>query len=282
MKLFFKVFLFCALSIFVARFTHRQTKGFRLSKIQENTAPSSLPPLLHTEEEKEEARTLLQGKFTYLGRGLQSFCFLSEEGNTVLKLFNNRYQRKIFWLRLLPFTEKEVSYLESKLCKTFESYVLAYKELKKETGLLYLQIHPSEIEVSVTILDPLHIEHTVSLKETAFLLQKKAEPFYVCLERLIYEGKEKEAQEALISLIDFLRARCEKGIGDNDPLIRTNFGFVGTALIEFDVGPFSKDPMIAKPEVYQKEILRITTSLKEWLEVRDPRLAAFLIKLLNS
>lgn len=72
--------------IAAARFSHHATAGFRISKIQNN--------FFHVQEYGHPF--IPQGPFTYLGRGLQSFAFVSEDGNYVLKIFNNHYQRTLF------------------------------------------------------------------------------------------------------------------------------------------------------------------------------------------
>ncbi|MGE5196842.1 MAG: hypothetical protein ACM3JI_05890, partial [Anaerolineae bacterium] len=72
--------------------------------------------------------------------------------------------------------------------------------------------------------------------------------------------------------LELLILRCQKGIADNDALIRTNFGFIDGKAVQIDVGPFSKDSQTREKTCYSKEIVRITTSLKHWLEEHFPEL----------
>src|SRR5579872_2775416 len=151
-----------------ARFCHHKTAGFRISKIQDNTAPFPIPA---SPACAIEVLPLLNQKFTYFGRGLQSFAFLSEDGEHVLKICNNRYQTSLFWLEHFPcpsflhaWRDQKVASYYSKLRATFSSYQLAYEKLKNETGLLALHLEKSqELFPHVQIIDKLGIAHSIDL-----------------------------------------------------------------------------------------------------------------------
>ena len=248
----------------VARFCHHETDGFKLTKIQSNCAH---PQRVEAAPLPQDLDATLSQKFTYLGRGKQSFAFLSEDQTTVLKLFNNRYQRKIFWYSLLPFSHKRVTYFQSKLECLSASYELAFEELQRETGLLYLHLSPtSHLGRTVTLIDKLGIAHTIPLDETGFALQKRGILAYTHLSNLMKEGKREEAVQALQSMLDLIISRCKLGIADNDPLIRTNLGFLEKTPFYIDIGPFSKDDKEKDRDTLDPEIIKITTSLRHWLE----------------
>lgn len=268
----FKLLLFALATLMLARFTHHQTNGFRMSKINSNT---------FLEEEFEERplafeeSEILKGKFTYFGRGLQSFAFLSEDEKYVLKIFNNRIQKKLKFFELLHL-ETYAKMMKSKLHKTYESYKIAYQELREETGILYLHLSPTYLlDRTVVLVDKLGIEHTIDLDNTGFLLQKRAILVYPQLEKLLGQGKIEVAKESLSNLLNLFVTKFQKGIADNDPLIRTNYGFIGTSPLQIDVGPFSKNIAMQNPNVYFPELLRITTSLKHWLRERSPELSDY-------
>jgi hypothetical protein len=274
--------LFALAAIATARFCHHQTHGFRLSKIQNNLLDercAAAEPLDPTTLE-----SIFSQKFRYFNRGLQSFVFLSEDGNTVLKIFNNRYQRKISLFDLLSRIPLCASWANqrkmiqcTKLENTFKSYQIANEELAQETGMLYAHLtQTSHLPLKLQLIDPLNICHTIDPNAYGFVLQRKATMAYPALLHLIEIQDLETAKRRLSSLVQFLIARCQKGIADKDPLIRTNFGFLEETPIEVDVGPFSKDPRIAQLEVYRPEILRITQSLKNWLNEKEPKLVPIL------
>ena len=59
-------------------------------------------------------------------------------------------------------------------------------------------------------------------------------------------------------------------------LLYTNFGFIEEEAIQIDVGPLSHDATIQNPQKMRQEIIRITTSLKNWLAEKSPDLLLFL------
>ncbi len=276
MKKALQILVFCACLIGVARFTHHQTHGFRLSKITGNLCEEStwLAPA---------PSPLFDERYHYLGRGLQSFVFASEDGNTVIKIFNNRYQHRLKLYRLLsklPFAkhwaEERYDYFHSKLLRTFSSYRIAHQEMHAEAGLIYTHLDPStDLPSRLIIVDALNIEHAIDPNHCGFIIQKRAKLVYPTLLDYIRTGKIDEAKSAIASLIDLFVLKYQKGIADNDPLIRTNYGFLDGQPIQIDVGPFSKDLQIADPEVYRQEITKTTRSLKNWLNTHSPELVSF-------
>ncbi len=275
----------------LSRFCHKETQGFRMSKVVSNFSqnPNWEIPVPSSQEQKI-IQGILDQKFTYLGRGFQSFVFLSEDQNYVLKLFNNAYQWRLCLLHAIPslspwqkWQKEKIQKIENKLEKTFLSYKIAFEELREHTGLIYVHLDATQpIHKRVTIVDKLGIEHPVDLDATGFLVQKKAELVYPRIARLMKDGRFDEAQNTISSLLKLLATRCKKGIADSDPLIRTNFGFLENQAVQIDVGPFSKDQMIQKPEIFLKEIARITTSLKHWIENNHPELAPYLAEQLEE
>lgn len=282
-----KNYLFIAiialLSVAAARFCHHQTKGFRITKIQNNldVGPCISPPL--SNQEIDTIRSLFAYPFRYLGRGHQSFVFLSDDDTHVIKVFNNGHQRKIAFFQLLsylPFfnhwANGKAQLFGSKLEKTFESYRIAFDEMKDKTGLLCIHLGRTDDLPPLTLVDPLNISHRLDSNELGFLIQKKVKLAYPALEELIEAQDIARAKCALCSLLDLFIWKCRHGINDNDPLIRTNFGFLNDEVIQIDVGPLSKDFSSHDPERMREEIFRITASLKHWLLERSPELVVFL------
>lgn len=270
-----KAIFIIALIFGIARFCHHQTAGFRMAKIEGNTFLMECPAIAE--------KSCFKQKFRYFGRGLQSFSFLSEDGTLVLKIFNNRYQNRIFWLQHLPFFADKVKCARQKLQRNFTSYQIAYEQLKEETGVLYF--HPSVtnyLNQKVTLIDKLGIEHELDLDKTGFLVQKRALLFYSYLDQLMETGQLDEAKNALSSYIAFVKKRCEKGIGDNDPLIRANAGFYEGRPMQIDVGPFYLDDSLKNPEICKKQLERAALSLKHHLENSYPELGTYLHEIMEK
>ncbi len=277
------VCLSLAALIGVARFCHHATHGFRLSKIRSNLIEQeAILPV--AQDDKEFLTHLFQQKFHFLGRGLQSFVFESDDGKYVLKLFNNRYQTNIQLYSLLshlPFlgslASAKADYFSGKLLKTFKSYEIAFEEMQDKTGLLYIHLKPTQdLPQTLTIVDPLRISHTINPNQTGFLIQKKAILIYPALKDYVSRSDISAAKTALSSLVDLFFWKWDQGIADNDPLIRTNYGIIDGKAIQIDVGPLSKETVLLSKDQKTQQIRKITASLKFWLNENAPELAPYL------
>lgn len=230
-------------------------------------------------------RAMCNQPFYYFGRGLQSFSFVSEDGTIVLKLFNNRYRRRLFWLTLLPFNklwQGKVAIYQAKWQSAFQSYQIASTRLCKETGLLFF--HPQKCHdcPTITLFDPLGSPHTVDLSQFAFALQKRAESSFGFFRKCAANGEKAKAREALLSLIALFKRKGELGIRDDDPLIRTNVGFLDGKAMQIDLGPFSQDPKAVDPDDQRKQIAKSMEGLRCFMERETPSLLPCWYEAINT
>lgn len=276
LTLYFLLLLSC---IGAARFTHHQTKGFRCAKVRHNLPLFSTDYVLAGDE--KAASQILSQKFHFFARGLQSFAFISEDGEYILKLFNNTHQTRSknyrFLKMLFPPATSWALHKEtvatSKLVKAFNSYRIAIEEMQPQTALLYVHGAPTHsLPEKLTIIDPLNIEHQLNPNETGFLLQRRVELAYPTLQKLIDNNELTQAKQAIHSLVQLFTWKYQHHIADNDPLIRTNYGFIGTQAVQIDVGPLSHQETPLSQEDFHKELTRITRSLKHFLEPRSEEL----------
>lgn len=267
----------------LARFTHFQTRGFRIPKIENNFCTTKI---WEPAKEEGEVAPWFHQTYSFLNRGLQSFVFVSEDQQYVIKIFNNRYQSamtRFFFLSKLPFlkswAQTRYQYYKNKLERTFTSYELAHEHFRDKAALVYTHLNPTDhLPPVFTIKDRLHIAHTLDLNQCGFVIQKKCDAFYPTLLSYIELGEMETAKKAIDRLIDLFLYKYEQGIADNDPLIRTNYGFLGGELVQMDVGPFSLDPSLTHPEKYRPILKKTTCSLKNWLALHSPELADYLEK----
>lgn len=273
-----KLLILAICCIGIARFCHYQTKGFRVSKITQNLPLSSQQELIAG----DEPFNILSQKFHFLSRGLQSFVFLSEDGQYVLKVFNNVHQQRhsfYSWAkRLTPWTPLWALHQQKKaldkLERTFTSYKIAFDTMQAQTALVYVHAAPTTaLPSTVTLIDPLGIAHRIDPNQTGFLIQKKVSLAYPTLQKFLDQGDLESAKKALHSLVQLFQWKHEHKIADSDPLIRTNYGFIGTRAIQLDVGPLSLETTPSSDETFHRELVRITTSLKHFLEPRSQELA---------
>jgi hypothetical protein len=186
---------------------------------------------------REDLEKILSQPFHYLASGGQSFAFVSADGRYVLKLFKQHLfaPRSLLFRIPLPSSlqerrERMQSKLRAKTQRAYTGYELAYAKAREETGLLciHLTAHP-QYNYEVDLTDKLGIQHHVSLNQTAFVLQYKAEPL---LTRLQTRSKEASIQQVLT----LLQTLAAKGLIDEDHGLHRNVGFIENRVILFDVG----------------------------------------------
>lgn len=164
----------------------------------------------------------LQQKFYLRDQGGQSYIFFSEDGTIVLKLFKDMPRP---WLILPHYQQKKIG----KLRRTLTGYALAFERIPHDTALLSLHLKPSSTPLPATLIDRLHIAHTIDLSSTYFILQKRAEPL--------------SSRPLPLSQLHQLMSRlCLAHISDHDPRLHLNLGWVGQELIFVDPGRFVDDP----------------------------------------
>ncbi len=239
------------------------TAGFKLAKlcieIPYRSAWDVRTPLSETSAQK-----ILSQPFRYLGKGRQCYAFESQDRAYVLKLF--RFDRRI----LVPHKSKGRTESVDAL---FEGCRLA-AIASEETGLLYLHLNESLGRLPVlNAKGPLRRHYRIPLDRCRFALQKKAIPL---AEGLFNAKQEGSLEERLEEIVVLLRSRIEKGIGNQDPSLWRNFGFIERSAVEIDFGSFVPRPDFSDPSIAEKELSRYLEPLRSWLEKHAPESLHFL------
>ena len=275
---FFKLtaVIFCA--ILLKQFCYQKTDGFALYKIQSKLA---FHPEWEVDCSHENLDSLIDQRYYYLAKGAQSYVFASEDGKTVIKFFRIYHLTPPLWVTglslpiyLQPYKVHKMMEKEQELAKDFESYALAYNELKEETGLLYLHLNKTgHLRKKLTIVDKIGIAHAIDLDQMEFLVQKKATLIFPSIEQLVREESIDAAKQAVSNLVQLLVCRCDKGLFDKDPDLNTNFGFIGTIPVQIDIGRFRRQ---GENKNNRDEISRITDNFRQWLDQKYPSLSEHL------
>lgn len=204
----------------------------------------------------KEALKYLEQPFFFLGEGKQCRVYESADKHLVIKFFKK------------PSKKKTQSQLEESL----QGALLARLSLADETAIVALSLADQRISMpTITLLNHKGKVEKISLKETPFILQRKAMPFKETLLTLVSEKKTTQAATCLQSLFTLL-ARCrQKGIVDRDgSLIRNgNVGFVDGKAVLLDTGK------LRRMEDAKRQTLHDINRLKpllSWLEKASPEL----------
>ncbi len=196
-------------------------------------------------EPTSQITSLLAQKFTYLGEGSQMYAFISEDEQTVLKLFKARHQKHFKVSRFLShLTRSQEDWTRSrqrwqqKFHDTCRRYKWAHLDLREETGLLFIHFEKTPLPLPVVLLDKYTYE--IDLAKHPFILQKKAvlTPDY-------FRKNPQKKEAATLALKEFFISRLEKGFNDPRQSLSINFGFIDDKPVQIDVGkiePFTGDP----------------------------------------
>ncbi len=192
------------------------------------------PPL--SREKKAEITAVLNGPFSYLAKGAQSYVFLSRDQKYVLKLFRFDTCKVPFGQKAMRAFRKwagmrEKYFLSTSLRapKIFNSCQWACSLAPSQTGVVFAHLNPKSADLPVvTLKDRLGRSHQIDPAKYRFVLQKKAEPFGVL------RSKE-EIQPYIDSYFTLLDEIGNLGLVNLDTKLGGNFGFIDgkAAMIDF-------------------------------------------------
>ncbi|HSX03458.1 MAG TPA: hypothetical protein VLG76_01880 [Rhabdochlamydiaceae bacterium] len=276
-KFLIKILLFIVGFICIERFCHGITEGFRPHKILSDL---SFNPEYATEPASDEIKGNLSQPFYFLSSGGQCYAFISEDKQTVLKVFKHHHMRPESYLNriylpqfLEPLRCKIIQERKERLQTIFSSFKLAYDRFKEHTGLLYLHLNKTDtVHQTLTLVDNIGVSHCFDLDNLEFALQKTAVLAYQKIEQCMKTNDLAAAEKCLKSLVELIVTRSKAGLADRDPIIKRNFGFIEEKAIEIDLGSFYEDLGLTKPSSYKRALFCECIKLKSWIQKRYPML----------
>lgn len=268
------------LGVLVSTFSlfYRNKPGFTLEKIRSPFPPSPQWKISSlTPKETELLQTILAQNFHYLACGAQCFAFVSEDGRYVLKFFKMKHFIPKTWLKWLPLPclkNYRVRKIDKRIFnhnQIFSNYKIAYEELQKETGLVYIHLNKSkDLKISVTLRDRKGHPYVAPLDEFEFVLQKKGQIASHKIKSCVQNGNIEGALSCIKTLLQHITIQCQKGFIDKDSGLLNNYGFVEDQAIHFDVGRLIH--IDTDPSLCQQQQLRALKKLEEWSSTDCPSL----------
>lgn len=249
---------------------YKQTDNFSLSMIE---GPL---PLEKSEGGVPSIDRVLMQPYRYLGKGRQSFVFESEDGKWVLKFFNQKYFRTPWYAEFdWPFFSqqrmREVSKRSQRREFYLNSYSIAARELKEETGIVYLHLAPEKFDLpKVQITDKAGRKFEIDLNKISFVLQKKGVPLYSAFDAAFAQGGEMGLYRFLDLFLDSVALRIAKKIGDADHDVEHNWAVSEGKVFHLDPGRFYIDENLLEPPNLKHEWWRATHCLIKWLALHYP------------
>jgi hypothetical protein len=241
-------------------------------------------------EVKSEASKILNQRFNYLSYGGQMTVYESEDGKYVIKFFNPRSVIKENWFHQFSKLRRFNSlrwitntYFRQKvrLQKYFLRYEQAFKDLKEETGLVYVHLDPSTcLSQTLEVVDKEGSLHQVPLDGYPFVLQKKVELTMHHIDRLLKKGDMTGAQESIRQIYDLFLSRARKGYTDRLQTLHKNYGFFEGHAVQLDVGRIRKLETIQQKPL--QEVERIVGNITASIAENYPQLAPLLQECLEK
>jgi hypothetical protein len=228
-----------------------------------------------TESDREDVKRILSQDFRYLGKGCQSYVFVSTDGEYVIKFFKYQRFRPPFWLRYFTFIPKVSNYYDKKIEQKkrkledlYGSWKIAFEDLQPETGLVYIHLNKNTqfLPPNFSFYDKIGLKYIVNMNEMEFLIQKKADMLCPTIEQLMAEGNKQEALSLLNNLLVMIISEYHRNLADNDHALMQNTGVYQGKPIHVDVGQFVRDTEINKPSFYHQELFNKAYKFRIWLQ----------------
>lgn len=272
--------LIAALLLFAsARLYYSLTDDFRVANITYGYpyVESWVSPMPGKEEEAVVDAALKQ-PFHYIGKGAQSYAFVSDDGKYVLKFFKFKHLRPSWFVDSLPsigflktYKEKQQFRKQKKFFGVFQSYKLAYDVDREESGLHFLQLNVTgNPKREVTVYDKLGLKHVIPLETIPFLLQDRGETLRTIIGQHLANGEVEEAKQRFGLILDMYAREYNKGIYDHDHGVMQNTGFIGERPFHLDVGKLYREESMRDRAVAKKDALGVTEKMNEWTAKNFP------------
>ncbi|MBS0615876.1 MAG: hypothetical protein JSR58_04925 [Verrucomicrobia bacterium] len=261
------IFIIFLLGAFLAVDYANHPRGMRF-KPAKITAADDIQPISLS---GLEINRILDQKFTYFDKGSQTYVFISEDSQYVLKFLKQTKLYPKTWLAYLPFTplhEQHLQYKEKRQ-RTFDALTLAMTEFREDTGLLYVHLGKTHhLHKQVELTDRKKKKHIITLDSACFVIQKKAHLLYPYLSELAEKKDLEKAQKVIASFYALVDRFAEKGVVAHDPILHKNFGVLEDRAIQFDVGRMKMDPQSMTTD----GAIDIRKSFDAWIAKNHPEL----------
>lgn len=230
---------------------------------------------------------ITQQPFHWLAKGCQAYAFASQDGEYVIKFFQ---QHRLRELSDLAYQERPFSYIFSKSYREkiaaklthkkeiFSSSKLAFEEIPEESGILFAHLNRTkDILRGIRISDTSGQVYKVKSDQVSFIVQKRATYILPTISGLMKDGDVDHAKVRLDQIFDLLVSLAKKKIVDGDhALVRNNnMGFVKDRAIYIDTGHIWKDPNLNVEERVKYEFRVRLRPLYDWLNINHKELGVY-------
>jgi hypothetical protein len=275
--IFFSIFLVFAFF----HFKYILTDGFSPKKII-YYAPYNQETEIHTPL-SETCSRILDGEFTYLGKGSQSYVFESQDKNYVIKFIRFHKYRIPFWgqiVRYLNFypalTKKSLLAKENRHRLVMKSYKHSYEDLSRYTQVEYVHLNQTDfLNKKISIRDKSSIRYQVDLDKVAFIIQKKVSGISDEMEKRIKSGESEKVKNVIDSFVECMVFLSKNNFVNRDyPNLVRNSGCFDEKYIMLDVGSFYHVPD-NKKDYLKEQFYNFSGAMRSFLKELGPEYLPF-------
>jgi|694.fasta_scaffold06335_9 hypothetical protein len=227
------------------------------------TWPSRIEPVL-----SDDLATIFDQPYTYLGKGRQSYAFVSNDGSYVLKFIKFTYLKPSFFNN----TNHAAGQLK-RLHRVLLGYQLAFEKDRENTGLIYVHFQKTHhLGKKLQVTDRFKLKHRIDLDEVFFVVQKKGVMTRDRMKALLQNHKMDQAKEQIGKILELYVSEYRKGLYDSDHNVMSNTGFVGDRAVRLDAGRLKEDDSFKKVEIFKQDLEKITHQrFKKWILKNFPQ-----------
>lgn len=267
------------------------TAGFTIGNISSDLtydARWEMPPL--SQEQRMLLDRALAQEYHYLGKGCQSYVFLSGDGNYVIKFLKYQRFRPQSWIDALTFVPVINAYQQRKavekkikLDNLFRSWKIAFEHLNDETGVIYVHLNKSrDLGKKLVIYNKMGLSHALDMDQMEFMIQHRAEMLCPTIKTMVEEGHHHEVKDLIDRLLVMILHEYERGFADNDHALMQNTGVWQGKPVHIDAGQFIYNDIVKDSAVHWQELYDKTYKFHLWLKKHDDALAAHLMNRLMA
>lgn len=219
----------------------------------------------------DQLDSILSKNYHYLGKGHQSYAFLSDDQQYVLKFIKFTYLKP----SLLAYYDSKYTQKGQlkRLKRVLTGYDLAYHLDQENTGVTYIHFQKTiDLQKQIQVSDRYGFKHAINLDDTYFIIQKKATVTSDVLSQLLKNEHVETAKKRIRQILDLYVSEYRKGLYDTDHNVMSNTGFIDDEAIRFDVGRLKLDPKMKNVQQFKSDLEKVSKErFQKWIKKRFPQ-----------
>jgi len=270
-----------ALSLLTVTACIFHSNAFSLDKIRPTRDFSFQSTSNSSQKELDILQKIASQPFHYLTEGEESYLFLSEDKEYVLKFFKMRKLTPKYWLNYIPIPwldKKRLSKIDVRerlRHEVFGGLKIGFQKFRHQTGIIFLHLfRTSYLKSKVRVYDQEGRAHDIPLDTVPFLVQKKVSMLPEYILSLVEQNREKEAARALCRVLEMIKDTCERGSFHINKCLETDYGFLDGKPVYIESIYAEIDPLKGGQHEVLSEVLSISRSMKSWIMQHHPQIAA--------